>query len=54
MAGCVQGGGGAVVVSATGDWSAAFTTERMAWAAFKDEYLYYGLNPKEMFKEALN
>lgn len=50
----VQGGGGAVVVSPTGDWSATFTTERMAWAAFKGEQLYYGLNPKEVFEEALS
>ncbi|KAK3554020.1 hypothetical protein QTP70_019136 [Hemibagrus guttatus] len=54
MAERVQGGGGAVVVSPTGDWSATFTTERMAWAAFKSEHLYYGLNPKEMFVETLN
>ncbi|XP_062852396.1 isoaspartyl peptidase/L-asparaginase [Trichomycterus rosablanca] len=49
----VQGGGGAVVVSPTGDWSAAFTTERMAWAAVHEEHLYYGLNPDERFQEDL-
>lgn len=54
MAERVHGGGGAIVVSPTGDWSATFTTERMAWAAFKGERLHYGLNPKEMFEETLN
>lgn len=53
MAERVQGGGGAVVVSPTGDWSATFTTERMAWAAFTGEYLHYGLNPNEVFEEKL-
>ncbi|KAF7710228.1 hypothetical protein HF521_009100 [Silurus meridionalis] len=54
MAERVQGGEGAIVVFPTGDWSAIFTTERMAWAAFKGEGLYHGLNQKEMFEETLN
>ncbi|CAB1312895.1 unnamed protein product [Coregonus sp. 'balchen'] len=49
----VQGGGGAIVVSRTGEWAAKFTTERMAWAAVEREVLWYGLNPKEEFKETL-
>ncbi|XP_072534518.1 isoaspartyl peptidase/L-asparaginase [Salminus brasiliensis] len=50
----VQGGGGVIVVSPTGDWTATFTTERMAWAAMDGNLLYYGLNPKENIKETLN
>uniref|UniRef100_A0A4W5LAW1 Isoaspartyl peptidase/L-asparaginase n=1 Tax=Hucho hucho TaxID=62062 RepID=A0A4W5LAW1_9TELE len=49
----VQGGGGAILVSRTGEWAAKFTTERMAWAAVEREVLWYGLNPKEEFKETL-
>ncbi|KAL0964645.1 hypothetical protein UPYG_G00326950 [Umbra pygmaea] len=47
------GGGGAIVVSQTGDWAAKFTTERMAWAAVKEEVIWSGLNPSEQFKETL-
>lgn len=54
MAERVHGAGGAIVVSPTGDWSAMFTTERMAWASFTAERLHYGLNPKEKFEETLN
>lgn len=54
MAERVQGGGGAIVVSPTGDWSAMFTTERMAWAAVSGERLHYGLNPKEVLEEKVN
>ncbi|XP_017580064.1 isoaspartyl peptidase/L-asparaginase [Pygocentrus nattereri] len=49
----VQGCGGAIVVSPKGDWSATFTTERMAWAAVDENVLCYGLNPKEELKESL-
>ncbi|KAI4894287.1 hypothetical protein NFI96_016312 [Prochilodus magdalenae] len=49
----VQGGGGAIVVSPTGDWTATFTTDRMAWAAIDGDVLHYGLNPKEEFKDTL-
>ncbi|XP_026856251.2 isoaspartyl peptidase/L-asparaginase [Electrophorus electricus] len=49
----VQGGGGAVAVAPTGDWTACFTTERMAWAAIHGGILHYGLNPREKFKETL-
>ncbi|KAL7878063.1 hypothetical protein SRHO_G00047060 [Serrasalmus rhombeus] len=49
----VQGCGGAIVVSPKGDWTATFTTERMAWAAVDENVLYYGLNPKEELKESL-
>ncbi|KAK1791866.1 hypothetical protein P4O66_013842, partial [Electrophorus voltai] len=37
----VQGGGGAVAVAPTGDWTACFTTERMAWAAIHGGILHY-------------
>ncbi|XP_030628114.1 isoaspartyl peptidase/L-asparaginase [Chanos chanos] len=47
----VNGGGGAIVVSPTGDWAAKFNTERMAWAAVEGEVLSYGLNPQEDCKE---
>lgn len=46
-------GGGAILVSRTGEWAAKFTTEQMAWAAVEREVLWYGLNPKEEFKETL-
>ncbi|KAL6486915.1 hypothetical protein MHYP_G00035410 [Metynnis hypsauchen] len=49
----VQGCGGAIVVSPKGDWTATFTTPRMAWAAVDENVLYYGLNPKEELKETL-
>ncbi|XP_051503597.1 isoaspartyl peptidase/L-asparaginase [Myxocyprinus asiaticus] len=49
----VQGGGGAIVVSPTGDWAARFTTPRMAWASVKGDVLCYGLNSDEEFKETL-
>ncbi|KAG9275590.1 isoaspartyl peptidase/L-asparaginase-like [Astyanax mexicanus] len=50
----VQGGGGVIVVSPTGDWTATFTTERMAWAAVDEDVLSYGLNPKDKFTETVN
>ena len=36
-----------------GDWSAEFSTERMAWAAIKDDILYSGVNPKDKFEQSL-
>ncbi|XP_059215434.1 isoaspartyl peptidase/L-asparaginase [Centropristis striata] len=50
----VQGAGGAIVVSPSGQWAATFTTKRMAWAALDHEALWYGLNPGERFKEELS
>ncbi|XP_066536060.1 isoaspartyl peptidase/L-asparaginase [Hoplias malabaricus] len=44
----VKGGGGAIVVSPTGDWTATFTTERMAWAAIQEDLLYYGVHQSNM------
>ncbi|XP_073776979.1 isoaspartyl peptidase/L-asparaginase isoform X2 [Danio rerio] len=49
----VKGCGGAVLLSSTGDWTASFTTPRMAWASVKEDILHYGLNPKEHFTEML-
>ncbi|XP_026211705.1 isoaspartyl peptidase/L-asparaginase [Anabas testudineus] len=49
----VQGAGGAIVVSPSGQWAATFTTERMAWAAVENDVLWYGLDPKERLKEQL-
>lgn len=50
----VQGAGGAVVVSPSGQWAATFTTERMAWAAVEKDVLWYGLDPEERFKDQLS
>ncbi|XP_070697322.1 isoaspartyl peptidase/L-asparaginase [Pempheris klunzingeri] len=50
----VCGAGGAIVVSPSRQWAATFTTERMAWAAVDQDVLWYGLNPKERFKEQVS
>lgn len=50
----VHGAGGAIVVSPSGQWAATFTTERMAWAAVKNDTLWCGLNPKEKFSAPLS
>ncbi|XP_008320037.1 isoaspartyl peptidase/L-asparaginase isoform X2 [Cynoglossus semilaevis] len=47
----VQGAGGAISVSPSGQWAATFTTERMAWAAVHNYTLWYGLDPDENLKE---
>lgn len=47
----VQGGGGAIVVSSTGEWAARFTTPRMAWASINGGTLCFGLNPGEELME---
>lgn len=47
----VQGAGGAIVVSPSGQWAATFTTVRMAWAAVENDVLWYGLDQKERLKE---
>ncbi|XP_061601224.1 isoaspartyl peptidase/L-asparaginase [Cololabis saira] len=49
----VQGGGGAVVVSPSGQWAATFTTQRMAWAAVERDELWYGLEQNERLKDQL-
>ncbi|KAJ0066771.1 hypothetical protein NL108_002374, partial [Boleophthalmus pectinirostris] len=49
----VNGAGGAIVVSPSGQWAATFTTERMAWAAVENDTLWYGLNPQEKCQESL-
>ncbi|XP_033126836.1 isoaspartyl peptidase/L-asparaginase-like [Anneissia japonica] len=43
----VQGSGGVIVVSNTGDIGIAFTTERMSWASMQNDQLCYGLDPGE-------
>lgn len=50
----VQGAGGAIVVTPSGQWAATFTTERMAWAAVENDILWYGLDPNERVKEQLS
>ncbi|XP_056421777.1 isoaspartyl peptidase/L-asparaginase-like [Hyla sarda] len=47
----VQGRGGLIVVSKSGEWAARFTTKRMAWASIANNILNYGLNPGENFQE---
>lgn len=49
----VQGSGGAVVLSSSGDTAACFTTERMAWAWVKDGEVHFGLDPGQHEKEIL-
>ncbi|XP_033096640.1 isoaspartyl peptidase/L-asparaginase-like isoform X1 [Anneissia japonica] len=43
----VQGSGGVIVVSNTGDIGISFTTERMSWASMQNDQLCYGLDPGE-------
>ncbi|XP_038152394.1 isoaspartyl peptidase/L-asparaginase-like [Cyprinodon tularosa] len=50
----VQGAGGAIVVSPSGQWAATFTTKRMAWAAAEDDVLWFGIDPKKKLKEKLS
>ncbi|XP_023957353.1 isoaspartyl peptidase/L-asparaginase-like isoform X1 [Chrysemys picta bellii] len=49
----VHGRGGVIVVSKTGEWTARFTTKRMAWAGIKEGVLMYGLNPGETIQEII-
>ncbi|XP_067421617.1 isoaspartyl peptidase/L-asparaginase-like [Emydura macquarii macquarii] len=49
----VHGRGGVIVVSKTGEWTARFTTKRMAWAGIKEGMLIYGLNPGETIQEII-
>ncbi|XP_068613135.1 isoaspartyl peptidase/L-asparaginase-like [Brachionichthys hirsutus] len=53
MADRVHGAGGCIVVSPSGQWTATFTTKRMAWAAVDRDGLWYGLEPNERFNEQL-
>ncbi|KAM4771057.1 isoaspartyl peptidase/L-asparaginase [Rhinophrynus dorsalis] len=39
----VEGNGGVIVVSSTGDWTTAFSTKQMSWAAIKDDMLHCGI-----------
>ncbi|XP_048701156.2 isoaspartyl peptidase/L-asparaginase isoform X1 [Caretta caretta] len=50
----VHGRGGVIIVSKTGEWTARFTTKRMAWAGIKEGVLMYGLNPGETIQEIIN
>ncbi|KAG8444870.1 hypothetical protein GDO86_009865 [Hymenochirus boettgeri] len=50
----VHGRGGVIVVSKTGDWTARFTTKRMAWASIRNGVLTYGLNPGENIYESVD
>ncbi|XP_040205830.1 isoaspartyl peptidase/L-asparaginase-like isoform X1 [Rana temporaria] len=50
----VNGRGGLITVSKTGEWTARFTTKRMAWASVKNNVLMYGLNPGEILNEVIH
>lgn len=54
MADRVQGTGGVITVSPSGQWAATFTTNRMSWAAVDAEGLWYGLDPNERLLESLS
>ncbi|XP_041106030.1 isoaspartyl peptidase/L-asparaginase isoform X2 [Polyodon spathula] len=45
----VQGIGGVIVVNSSGDWVARFTSEKMPWAAVKNDQLHYGFYKGESF-----
>ena len=49
----VQGAGGAICISATGETAFHFTTEKMAWASVEDDVLSWGLDPAERNEEKL-
>ncbi|KAM4693120.1 isoaspartyl peptidase/L-asparaginase [Discoglossus pictus] len=39
----VDGLGGVIVVSSSGDWTAKFSTKQMTWAAVKEDQLQFGI-----------
>jgi len=51
MADRVQGYGGVIVLSNSGEVALSFTTERMSWAWAKGDELHSGINPGEDFVE---
>uniref|UniRef100_A0A8D0C1Z4 Isoaspartyl peptidase/L-asparaginase n=1 Tax=Salvator merianae TaxID=96440 RepID=A0A8D0C1Z4_SALMN len=44
----VEGLGGLIVVSNSGDWAARFSTENMSWATVKDDQLHCGISAGEI------
>ncbi|XP_029451497.1 isoaspartyl peptidase/L-asparaginase isoform X2 [Rhinatrema bivittatum] len=52
----VNGLGGVIVISKSGDWTAKFSTNQMSWAAVKDEQMqcgiYHGENQATTIEEA--
>ena len=53
MAARVNGYGGVIVLSNSGEPVTSFTTERMSWAWIKDGVLHSGVNPDEDITEAV-
>lgn len=53
MAKRVEGCGGAVAVSCSGEVGVGFSTPRMPWAYVKDGVLHYGIHPGQHLKEDL-
>ena len=49
----VNGFGGAVCVSKSGDVGAEFTTEKMVWAFIKEGQMHYGIHPGQHEIEVL-
>uniref|UniRef100_A0A665X751 Isoaspartyl peptidase/L-asparaginase n=1 Tax=Echeneis naucrates TaxID=173247 RepID=A0A665X751_ECHNA len=49
----VQGAGGAIAVSPSGEWAATFTSKRMAWAAVDSDVVWYGLEPNQRISDIL-
>lgn len=43
----VNGSGGAIAISSTGDVDVAFSTQKMSWAYIKDQKLHYGIHPNQ-------
>ena len=37
----------------SGEWTAEFSTERMAWAAIKEDTLYSGIHPGQVNQNSL-
>jgi len=49
----VGGAGGLIALDRTGNWTAQFSTERMAWAAIKNGALESGIEPSQVNKTTL-
>jgi len=50
----VGGAGGIILIDRNGDWSAQFSTERMAWAAIKGDRIFSGVHPDEINEKPLS
>jgi len=49
----VGGAGGLIIINKSGEWTAEFSTERMAWAAIKEDTLYSGIHPGQVNQNSL-